>query len=115
MKCHTDAMALADSWYLVGPLIAFAVVGTMAAVLRRALGRDQVRAARPLAEDFGLLRVAALVDRLEVAQAVRSTLRRAGIRSTLSTGLDGLIKILVFPDDAGRARRVLERDSSTGT
>lgn len=108
-------MALADSWYLVGPLIAFAVVGVMAAVLRRALGRDQLRPAPPLADDFGLLRVAALVDRLEVAQAVRGTLRRAGIRSTLSTGLDGLIKILVFPDDAGRARRVLERDSSTGT
>ncbi|GAA4456302.1 hypothetical protein [Phytohabitans houttuyneae] len=108
-------MALADSWYLVGPLIAFAVVGVMAGLLRRALGREHFSPAPPIADDFGLLRVAALVDRLEVAQAVRRTLRQAGIRSTLSTGLDGLIKILVFPDDAGRARRVLERDSSTGT
>lgn len=105
-------MALADGWYLVGPLIAFAVVGVMAAVLRRAFGRDHFHPAPPLADDFGLLRVAALVDRLEVAQAARRTLSQAGIRSTLSTGLDGLIKILVFPDDAGRARRVLERDSS---
>ncbi|MFC0530878.1 hypothetical protein [Phytohabitans kaempferiae] len=104
-------MALADSWYLVGPLIAFAVVGLMAVVLRWALGRDGI-SPPPLSDDFGLLRVAALVDRLEVAQAVRRTLREAGIRSTISTGLDGLIKILVFPDDAGRARRVLERDSS---
>ncbi|MDQ7905608.1 hypothetical protein RB614_13890 [Phytohabitans sp. ZYX-F-186] len=105
-------MALADSWYLVGPLIAFAVVGVMSVVLRRAFGRDRLRPAPPLADDFGLLRVAALVDRLDVAEAVRRTLHQAGIRSTLSTGLDGLIKILVFPDDALRARRVLERDSS---
>jgi len=108
-------MALADGWYLVGPMIAIAVVALMTVVLRWALGRDQFRPAGPLPDDFGLLRVAALVDRLEVAQAVRHTLREAGIRSTISTGLDGLIKILVFPDDAGRARRVLGRDSSTGT
>lgn len=107
-------MALATGWYLVGPLIAFAVVGVMAAVLRRAFGRDTFQPAPPHTDDFGLLRVAALVDRLDVAQAVRQTLHQAGIRSTLSTGLDGLIKILVFPDDAGRARRVLERDASSG-
>lgn len=106
-------MALADSWYVVGPLIAFAVMGGMAAVRRWAVGRHQLRPAPSHPDDFGLLRVAALVDRLEVAQTVRGTLRQAGIRSTLSTGLDGLIKILVFPDDAGRARRVLDRDSST--
>lgn len=105
-------MALADNWYLVGPLMAIPVVGVLAAVLRWTLGREQLQPAPPLADDFGLLRVAALVDRLEVAQALRKTLRRAGIRSTLSTGPDGGIKILVFPDDAGLARRVLERDGS---
>jgi hypothetical protein len=113
LKCHTDAMGLGDAWYLAGPLIAFAVVGVLAVVLRWAFGRDEVVPPPPVTDDFGLLRVAALVDRLDVALRVRQALRRAGIRSTLSTGLDGLIKILVFPDDAARARRVVERDGSS--
>jgi hypothetical protein len=103
-------MALSDGWYLAGPLIAFAVVGVLTAVLRWAFGRDAIQRPPAVADDFGLLRVAARVDCLEVAQEVRNALRQAGIRSTLSTGLDGFIKILVFPDDAARARRLLERD-----
>jgi hypothetical protein len=103
-------MALSDGWYLAGPLIAFAVVGVLAAVLRWAFGRDAIERPPTVADDFGLLRVAALVDCLDVAQEVRNALRQAGIRSTVSTGLDGFIKILVFPDDAGRARRLLKRD-----
>jgi hypothetical protein len=107
-------MALGDGWYLVGPLIAFAVIGVLAAVLRRALGRDRARPAPPPAlppadEDYGLLRVAALADRAAVAAGIRRALRRAGIRSTVSIGLDGLIRVLVFPDDAHRARRLLNR------
>jgi hypothetical protein len=109
LRCHTDAMALSDGWYLAGPLIAFAVVGVLGALLRWAFGRDAIAPPRAVADDFGLLRVAALVDCLEVAQQVRDALRQAGIRSTLSTGLDGFIKILVFPDDASRARRLLKR------
>lgn len=95
-------MALSDGWYLAGPLIAFAVVGVLTAVLRRALSRDV-----PPADDFGLLAVAALTDRWEIAAGVRAALARAGIRSTAATGLDGLIRVLVFPDDAGRARGIL--------
>jgi hypothetical protein len=102
-------MALSDGWYLAGPLIAISVVGVLGVVLRWAFGRDAIQPPPAVADDFGLLRVAALVDCLEVAQQVRDALRQAGIRSTLSTGLDGFIKILVFPDDASRARRLLKR------
>ncbi|MEJ3747217.1 hypothetical protein WEI85_28525 [Actinomycetes bacterium KLBMP 9797] len=95
-------MALSDGWYLAGPLIAFAVVGALTVVLRRAFGRDV-----PAADDFGLLAVAALTDRAEVAAEVRAALARVGIRSTAAPGVDGLIRVLVFPDDAARARRAL--------
>lgn len=102
-------MALGDGWYLVGPLIAFAVIGVLAAVLRRALGRDSGRPPPPPADDYGLLRVAALADRADVAADIRRALRQAGIRSTVSIGLDGLIRVLIFPEDAFRARRTLDR------
>jgi hypothetical protein len=108
LKCHTDAMAISDGWYLAGPVIAFAVVGVLAVVLRRALRRDAVRHESPTLDDFGLLRIAALVDRLDTAAGVRCALAEAGIRSTVAVGMDGLIKVLVFPDDADRARRVLD-------
>jgi hypothetical protein len=109
LKCHTDAMAISDGWYLAGPVIAFAVVGVLAMVLRWALGRDAVRhEPSPILDDYGLLRVAALADRLDTATGVRSALAQAGIRSTVAVGMDGLIKVLVFPDDAARARQILD-------
>ncbi|MCW6004678.1 hypothetical protein K1W54_08785 [Micromonospora sp. CPCC 205371] len=102
-------MAISDGWYLAGPVIALAVVGVLAVVLRRALGQDAVRhEPAPVLDDFGLLRVAALADRLDTAAGVRSALTQAGIRSTMAVGMDGLIQVLVFPDDAARARQVLD-------
>lgn len=110
MKCQTVAMAISDGWYLAGPVIAFAVVGVLAVVLRRALSRDAApHEPSPVLDDFGLLRIAALADCLDSAASVRTALAAAGIRSTVAVGMDGLIKVLVFPDDAARARRVLDR------
>jgi hypothetical protein len=45
---------------------------------------------------------------LDTATGVRSALAQAGIRSTVAVGMDGLIKVLVFPDDAARARQILD-------
>lgn len=109
MKCHTVAMAISDGWYLAGPVIAFAVIGVLAVVLHRALSRDAApREASPILDDFGLLRIAALADCLDSASGVRTALSQAGIRSTVAVGMDGLVKVLVFPDDADRARQVLD-------
>lgn len=102
-------MALSDGWYVAGPMIAFGVVGVLAAVLRRALDRDvdSPAPAVPVTDDFGLLTVAALADRAETAERVRAALAQAGIRSTIAAGPGGAVRVLVFPDDAARARRAL--------
>ena len=39
-------------------------------------------------------------------EILRRTLEAAGVRATLASTLDGP-RVLVFPDDAGRAREIL--------
>jgi hypothetical protein len=59
------------------------------------------------ADDLGLLAAVALAPDAATAQSVRRRLAEAGIRSTVSTGLDGLTRVLVFADEIDRARRVV--------
>ena len=99
--------------FLFGPLVAMAVVGLLALVLRwvvpnRPSAADPARLEAVKRRDYGLLvAVAAARDEVE-AEFVRATLARFGIRTTLAR-TDGGLRVMVFPEDAARARSVLHR------
>jgi len=107
--------------YLAGPVIAVLVIGLLGLVLRwifgsgqastRAGGADSAAASR---DEDGLLQpVAAPPDRA-AGNALRALLSDAGIRSTLRTRRDGRVEVLVFAEDAERARRLLPPPIGTG-
>jgi hypothetical protein len=89
--------------YLVGPTIAFAVLALLALFLRWAFGSDERR--RPPSDDGLLTRIATL-SRRESALALRAVLSDAGIRSTIRFPAPHRAEVLVFPEDADRARRL---------
>ena len=92
---------VAGTHYLAGPVIAFAVVGGLALFLRWAYRSDPHR--RPPSDDGLLTRVATL-SRRESALALRAVLSDAGIRSTVRVPAPHRVEVLVFPEDADRAR-----------
>ena len=59
------------------------------------------------APDYGLLRAAAVVEDLDTGQSVRALLIAARVRATVATGPDGLVRVLVFPQEYDRARRLV--------
>ncbi|MGY1821062.1 hypothetical protein [Geodermatophilus sp. SYSU D00079] len=89
--------------YLVGPVIAFAVMALLALFMRWAFSSDDRR--RPPADD-GLLTLVATLSRRESALALRAVLSDAGIRSTIRFPGPHRAEVLVFPEDAERARRL---------
>jgi hypothetical protein len=89
--------------YLVGPAIAFAVLGLLALFMRWAFGTGSSRAAAPPDDDGLLTRIATLSKR-EAALALRAVLSDAGIRSTIRFPAAHRADVLVFPEDADRAR-----------
>ena len=111
-----------DGWYLIGPLIAVALVGFLGALFWRmgmawtAAGDpgDPLRELYPdgLAilgepEDYGLLYPAAVTDEPEVAEEIRRLLREAGIRATEAISRDGRVAVLVFAEELDEARRLV--------
>jgi hypothetical protein len=88
-----------------GPLIAVLVVVLLAFFMRWAFGRGYGRD-RPSAapEDDGLLTLIATLSRRESALALRAVLSDAGIRSTIRVPAPHRADVLVFPEDATRAR-----------
>jgi hypothetical protein len=96
---------------LLAPVIAMAMIGLLALVLRWTFSGSGDPTRGPLApaaaEDFGLLCVVAAADTDASAQEVQETLAAAGIRATVSVGRDGHHRVLVFETDLDRARRVL--------
>jgi len=111
-------MATSDGWYLIGPLIALALVGFLGALFWR-LGLDWVdRADDPLRElyglsifadpdDFGLLCPAAVTDEPDEAEEIRLLLADAGIRSTRALRCDGRFAVLVFVEELDDAKRIV--------
>ena len=90
--------------YLVGPIIAFAVLAGLALFMRWAFGSSTARSRpAPPAEDELLTRIATL-SRRESALALRAVLSDAGIRSTVRFPAPHRADVLVFPEDAERAR-----------
>jgi hypothetical protein len=93
---------------LMGPAVAFAVLAVLALFMRWAFGtgygRDKRgRAPTPPADD-GLLTMVATLSRRESALALRAVLSDAGIRSTVRCPAPHRADVLVFPEDAPRAR-----------
>jgi hypothetical protein len=98
--------------FLVGPTIAFVVLGLLALFMRWAFGTgygrektrtDRRRTSAP-SPDEGLLTTIATLSREESALALRAVLSDAGIRSTVRFPAPHRADVLVFPEDASRAR-----------
>jgi hypothetical protein len=110
-----------DGWYLIGPLIAVALVALLGFVFwRLGLEWTATHEADPLRDgypdglaifgdpdDFGLLCPAAVTDDLDVAEEIRTLLGDAGIRATSAIRRDGRFVILVFGEEVEEARRLV--------
>ena len=90
--------------YLVGPVIAFVVLALIALFMRWAFGTGYGRGAAPPPVEDGLLTLVATLSRQESALALRAVLSDAGIRSTIRFPAPHRADVLVFPEDADRAR-----------
>ena len=90
--------------YLVGPVVVFAVLAGLALFLRWAFGSGDSR--RPPSDDGLLTRVATASSR-ESALALRAVLSDADIRSTIRFPGPHRAEVLVFPEDATRARQLV--------
>jgi hypothetical protein len=111
-------MATSDGWYLIGPLIALALVAVLGLVFWR-LGLEWVESADdPLRDlyglsifsdpdDFGLLCPAAVTDEREEAEEIRLLLADAGIRATQAMRGDGRFAVLVFLEELEAAKRIV--------
>lgn len=95
--------------YALAPLIALVAVGGLVAVLRWTFSGESLELHREIvtAEDYGLLRPAAVVDDPVDAETMRQRLADAGIRCTTAVGRDGRVRVLVFADELDKARRVV--------
>ena len=90
--------------FLVGPTIAFVALALLALFMRWAFGSTTARPKpAPPAGDELLTRIATL-SRRESALALRAVLSDAGIRSTVRFPAPYRADVLVFPEDADRAR-----------
>jgi hypothetical protein len=87
-----------------GPLIAAAALIGLAFFMRWAFGRGYGLERPPPPAEDGLLTLIATLSRRESAMALRAVLSDAGIRSTIRVPAPHRADVLVFPEDADRAR-----------
>jgi hypothetical protein len=97
--------------YLWGPLLAFAAVGVLMLVLRwahspRHSSLVSRTPARGQPDEYGLLVPIAAPGSAPEGEVIRARLLAAGIAGTLAETKAGL-RVLVWPADEDRARRVL--------
>jgi hypothetical protein len=87
-----------------GPVIAGIAVLLLALFMRWAFGSDLRRTPPAAQPDDGLLTRIATLSQREAALALRAVLSDAGIRSTVRVRAARRVEVLVFPEDADRAR-----------
>lgn len=96
--------------YLLAPLVAFAVVAVLAALLRWTFSRGHSLVARTprtgAPDDYGLLVAVAEPPDRDTGRRLCRTLAADGIRCTLVGTTDGL-RLMVWPPDEEAARRLL--------
>ncbi|MBY3554340.1 hypothetical protein [Modestobacter lapidis] len=93
--------------YAVGPVIAAVMVAVIALFLRWAFDSGRSGGSnRDKSATDGLLTPVATVTRRESALALRAVLSDAGIRSTLRQPAPHRTDVLVFSEDAERAREL---------
>jgi len=103
-------VALGSGLYLLGPIIAFAVVGALGVILRWTFDSDITKHEEqifPTPDDYGLLSIAAEVDTVTAARAMQHKLTVAGIRSTIAPSGTGRVRVLVFEAEIEAARRLV--------
>jgi hypothetical protein len=89
---------------LMGPAVAFVALALLAMFMRWAFGTGYGRS-RPVEDpQAGLLTTIATLSREESALALRAVLSDGGIRSTVRCPAPHRADVLVFPEDAARAR-----------
>jgi hypothetical protein len=104
-----DVHVLEMSAYLCVAVLAYGAVGLLGVTLRVAVlhaGGPPIGGS-PQVEDYGLLRPIADVPTLDLGHCVGALLRGSGVRSTVVTGRDGRIRVLVFADEYDRAQRLV--------
>jgi hypothetical protein len=99
------------SGWTVGPVVIVVVLVLLALFMRWAFGSDTASRSRSRSRsrrrgpaEEGLLTKVATVSRRETALALRAVLSDAGIRSTVRFPAPERAEVLVFPEDADRAR-----------
>lgn len=96
--------------YAFGPLVAFAVVGVFALLLRWAFGHNRSLVERRVSSgdpgEYGLLVQVAAPSTFVEAEVLRRKLLDAGLRATLAPTTQGPA-VMVFPKDLKAARLVL--------
>ena len=95
--------------YITGPVVAIVVMVLLVLFMRWAFGGSStgwMRRRRPTLSDDGLLTRVATLSRRESALALRAVLSDAGIRSTIRFPEAHRADVLVFPEDAPRAREL---------
>jgi hypothetical protein len=92
-----------DAGSAAGSAIAFLAVAGIALFMRWAFGSGDTRTGPAPADDGLLTRIATLSGR-ESALSLRAVLSDAGIRSTIRCRAPHRADVLVFPEDADRAR-----------
>ncbi|MGI5244904.1 hypothetical protein [Dactylosporangium sp. CA-139066] len=93
--------------YLAGWAASAGALAALLLIIRLLKYGSPLTPAPPPATDYGLLRTVSMVGDLAFAREVRNRLRTAGVRATLATGPDGMVRILVFADELDRARRLI--------
>ena len=107
VRAQTDRVLVSSYHFLEGPLIAVAALGLIMLICRWVFATDRPSpATRAPSQDFGLLEPVAVVRTLDDATMLRSVLSDAGIRGTVADAAGGFA-VLVFRDDASRARELV--------
>ena len=109
IEWHTVIVSVLTSTSVLGPVFLLGALGVLTTSLRWIFADAlPVHRLRPSAEDdFGLLRAVAVLHDLDTAQSVRALLVAGEVRATVATGRDGLVRVLVFPDEHARALRLV--------